>query len=673
MGQRLNRSIWASVCLAAMALTAQPALAQFGPQGVPQMRGDGPPPQAQPFRIERVDPALDQLIASDAQLVEVASGFGLNEGVTWVPEGDSGYVLVSGLLDNVVYKVTMDGTVTAFIEQAGYSGDDPSTTGFQTRSGRSHVLLIGPLSVVGLIALVLAIVNYVNLSTARADLRAREVALRKVMGAPRGALIRQFLGESLAAACIAGLLGLALAELTLPLVNAAGGTDLTLVYLGWNGILWPLAAVVLVTGLAAGLYPAFVLSRFQPASVLNSAQSPGLGRRGKTLRSALVVGQFAVAIALMIGTGVLLMQARHLQRSDLGFARDGLVMVPSFANPNLDPAQREAMRREIAALPAVTGTTLSAAIPTGGSFSIRNFERQETQTTVELLEGLVGPEFFAVYGARLLAGRPFEPGRFPADLMPSEAQPQLGTHASRSFNAVFNRSAIRALGFASPEAAVGQTLAVGDAITIIGVMDDLRFGDPREAVQPQAYYLATDHSYSPALTIRHTGDAQPVIAAIERIWQDRAGIVPFDATSVNRALYERYYEADLQRSRLFALGAALAVVIGCLGLYGLAAFDTSRRVREIGIRKALGASTRDIIRLLVAQFLRPVLIANVIAWPLAFFAMRRWLAGFDDKVALSPAFFVGASVLAVLIAACTVFAQAWRVARAAPATALRNE
>ncbi len=536
-------------------------------------------------------------------------------------------------------------------------------------------LVVATLGIVGLIALILAIVNYVNLSTARADLRAREVALRKVVGAPRMALIRQFLAESLATASIAGLLGLALAELALPLVNSAGGTELAIAYWGRSGILPPVVTVVLVTGVVAGLYPAFVLSRFQPASVLSSTQSPGLGRRGRVLRSALVVGQFAIAIALMIGTGVLLVQARHLQTSDLGFKRDGLIMVPSFANRTFDPAQRDSIRRAISELPGVAGTAISGVAPGGGTFTIRTFN-DEKKIQTEMLEGVTGPGFFKLYGARLRAGRLFKPNRFSADVMSPETDQLIGStglvRQSQKLNAVINQSAVRSLGFDDDEAAIGEVISAGDEITIIGVIDNLRFGDPREPVQPQAYYLRTDNKFSPVLAVRYSGADQPMLAAIENIWQNRAGTVPFDAVTVNRQLYEKYYEADLQRSRLFALGAVLAVAIGCLGLYGLAAFDTSRRVREVGIRKALGASTRDIVRLLVGQFLRPVVIANVIAWPLAFFAMRRWLSGFDDRMALSPAFFMGATVLAIAIAALTVFGQAWRVARAAPAKALRN-
>ncbi|MFZ5795052.1 MAG: ABC transporter permease, partial [Pseudomonadota bacterium] len=178
---------------------------------------------------------------------------------------------------------------------------------------------------------------------------------------------------------------------------------------------------------------------------------------------------------------------------------------------------------------------------------------------------------------------------------------------------------------------------------------------------------------SPIAAVRYSGDPKAMTAALETAWKRVAPGVPFRARSVEDNLFARYYKADAQRSRLFTIGAVLAILIGCIGLYGLAAFDTARRVKEIGIRKTLGASTAEVLRLLIVQFMRPVLLANLVAWPLAFVAMQRWLGGFDDRIALSPLFFVGATLIAVLIAAATVFGQAWRVARAEPARALRHE
>lgn len=534
-------------------------------------------------------------------------------------------------------------------------------------------VVVATLGVLGLIALGLAIINYVNLATARADLRAREVALRKVVGALRSSLIGRFLGESLGAAVLAGIAGLALAELALPFINAAGGLSLEIEYLGAQGILAPLAVVILVTGIAAGAYPAFVLSRFQPAAVLSSNRSPGTGRRGAFLRAVLVVTQFALAIALMICTAILFAQARHLQSVDLGYEREGLIMISSFANPNLDIAQRDAIRREIAAIPGVTGTAFSGVVPTGGSYSISKSSGGDIPAEIDLLEGTVGRSFAEVYGVRLLAGRLFDPDRFPADLTkPNEV---FGTGSAKAIktkrNLIINQAAATALGFATPQDAVGKELKGAGTIAIIGVIENLNFNDPTVAVKPFAYSLADD--FASNLTVRHAGEAKPVLSRIEALWQQRAASVPFEGNSVNTLLYDRYLEGDVQRSRLFAFGTVLAVIVGALGLYGLAVFNTARRVREIGIRKSLGASSSAIARLLTGQFLRPVLIANVIAWPLAWLAMREWLSGFSERIALSPIYFLAASVLAIAIAVVTVLAQSLRASGITPADALRHD
>lgn len=202
----------------------------------------------------------------------------------------------------------------------------------------------------------------------------------------------------------------------------------------------------------------------------------------------------------------------------------------------------------------------------------------------------------------------------------------------------------------------------------------MRFGSPRDPVEPQAY-LERDRDLSlPVLAVRYDlAQGQQIVDAMEAAWRRIAPAVPFAAAPVDRQLYQAFYRSEEQRSRLFLLGAVLAVVIGCIGLYGLAAFDTARRMKEIGIRKTLGASTADILRLLIGQFIKPVLIADVIAVPVAYLATRQWLAGFDDRIALTPWLFAGAIVLVAAIALATISGQVWRLARSEPARALRYE
>ncbi len=531
--------------------------------------------------------------------------------------------------------------------------------------------IVTTLGAVGLLTLLIAIVNYVNLATARAGLRAREVAMRKVLGGTRRSLVAQFFGEALVTVAVAALIGLALAELALPFINALGGTTLAIRYLGADGIVLPLLALVLAIALVAGLYPAFVLSSYRPAAVLASTRAPGGGRAGARLRGGLVVIQFAIAIAFAIATAAMLAQTAHMRDADLGFRRDGLMIVRSFNQGGVDVPQRAAVLRAFATLPGVTGVTIANNAP--GDQNMTNFAGYRRPATpdrkVSVMDVGTGRDYFRVYGARLLAGRLFDASH--ADdrgLLTPEQRKTAGP------NVVLNRKAVTALGFASPAAAIGQAISDGEReSTIIGVVDDLRFRSPRDPIDPVAYSYNTVDVPVPFAAVRYGGDPKAMAAAMEAAWKRVVPGVPFQARSVEDNLFRRYYQADAQRSRLFTIGAVLAILIGCIGLYGLAAFDTARRVKEIGIRKTLGASTAEVLRLLIGQFMRPVLLANLVAWPLAYVAMRRWLGGFDDRIALSPVFFVGATLIAVLIAAATVFGQAWRVARAEPARALRHE
>jgi putative ABC transport system permease protein len=547
--------------------------------------------------------------------------------------------------------------------------------------------VIATLGIVGVLTLLIAIVNYINLATARAGLRAREVAVRKVLGGTRRSLIRQFVGEAIATAAIAALIGLALAEIALPFVNSVGGLTLSIDYWGMHSILPPLVLLIVLIGIAAGAYPAFVLSQYRPAAVLASARAPGGGRAGARLRQGLVIFQFAIAIAFIIGTGVLVAQTQHLRSADLGFGRDGIITVRSFEDDALDEAQRAEILAAFANLPGVTGVARGDSAPGDNGTTNSNTVSLPGQAagpkpSLTLVD--VGPNYFNVYGAHLLAGRLFDTAHAlddRTDVPPAE----LG---ATPHNAVLNLSAIKQLGFASPQAAIGKLMIDGSGggngarsvfglngmSRIVGVIGDMRFRSPHDPVRPTIYYFFRHDPWPPIAAVRYHGaNPKVLMRQLEAAWKQVAPEVPFAGDTVDQRLYDQYYKPDTQRSHLFTIGAVLAVLIGCIGLYGLASFDTARRVKEIGIRKTLGASTRDVLRLLIGQFLRPVLIANLIAWPLAFFAMRKWLSSFDDRIALSPLFFIGATLIALTIACLTVFSQAWRVARAEPARALRYE
>jgi putative ABC transport system permease protein len=528
----------------------------------------------------------------------------------------------------------------------------------------SRKMTVAALGVVGLMALLIAVVNYVNLATARAGVRAREVAMRKVLGADRQALVRLFIGEAVLTVAIAALGGLILAELSLPWVNAAGGLSLTLPY---ALVLPALVAATFPIGLAAGFYPALLLSRFPAATVLASARAPGGGRAGARVREALVVLQFALATAFIIGTAVLVAQTRHLRETDLGFRRDGLLVVPSLAEISISPPQARAILaafRELSGVRSVGSANVGAGVDGDAALdAIEMPGHPGPGMTIRVIS--VGPGFFDAYAPRLLAGRLFDDAHA-ADDASDWQKWKLGR------NLVINLEAAKRLGFASPQEAVGKTIGGAIPRTIIGVIDQLRFFSPRTPDDTTAYQYYREGPPKPIAAVRFTGDAQATLAAARQAWLRLVPQVPFVAATADRQL-ARFYEDDDRATRLFGLGAALAVAIGCVGLWGLASFNTQRRVKEIGIRKTLGASSADIAKLLVGQFLRPVLLANLLSWPLAFIAMRTWLAGFDDRVPLSPLYFVGATLLAAAIAVLTVLGQSLRASRASPGSGLRHD
>ncbi len=533
----------------------------------------------------------------------------------------------------------------------------------QGKASAAKQLTIITLGIVGVLTLLIAIVNYINLATARAGLRAREVAMRNVLGADQPTLVRHFLGEAVLTVAIAAVIGLALAELGLPLVNAAGGTTLSIPY---ALVLPALALLSAVVGTLAGFYPALLLSRWPASQVLSSARAPGGGRSGTRVREALVVFQFTLAVAFIIGTTVLVVQTRHLRSTDLGFRREGLLVVQGLGDDSLDKARRLAVLAGFRRLRNVEAvTTANTAVGYSGTNNFDNLDvpgRPKPGPSLRQVD--VGRDFFATYGARLIAGRLFD------DAHRTDDSTDHKQHDPRAI--VINRLAVTKLGFASPQDAVGKTVGGGSQRTIIGVIDQLRFYSPRLPDDPTYYVYFGDIVKYPMATLRFAGDPRPVVAAAQRTWQHMAPQVPFVADTGIKDL-EKFYQDDDRAARLFGIGAALAVLIGCVGLWGLASFNTARRIKEIGIRKTLGASSADVVRLLVGQFLRPVLLANLFAWPLAWVAMRTWLAGFDDRIALSPLFFIAASLLALAIALATVLAQSLRASRATPAWALRHE
>ena len=538
---------------------------------------------------------------------------------------------------------------------------------------------IATFAVIALLILGMAVVNFTNLATARASQRAREVALRKVLGATRPQLVAQFVGESTLVATIAMLIALALVEALLPTFSTFLNADLNLHYFGANGILPYVVALVLLVGVLGGLYPAFFLSRFQPAAVLranrSAAETPGSGR----LRTILVVGQFAVSIALIICTVTIYAQTVYARTVDPGYKRDHLMQIEGLSRYQLIPLGDQIVQRmkRVPGVDAVGRTTIGVATTNNNNTGVL---LPGATKPVIIGQYQVDTGFKDVMGLQLIAGRwlddthQLDDMTLPFPLTP-EAQKTL---AARGVNIVVNELAAKRLGFKSPADAVGKQVRAAFVdneygmvpATIVGIVKDSRFRSVRDPIDPIIFQM--QHSLHTHLMIRYHGDPNAVRANIERVWKSFTVEVPFEA-KFSEDIVGELYKAEEARAELFAGFAGLSVIVGCLGLFGLASFTAERRTKEIGIRKVLGARTRDIVRLLVWQFSRPVLIANLIAWPVAWWLMRDWLNKFDDRIALSPTPFLIAGGLALGIAVATIASHAFRVARANPIFALRYE
>jgi putative ABC transport system permease protein len=526
----------------------------------------------------------------------------------------------------------------------------------------------------------MACINFTNLATARASQRAREVALRKVLGATRKQLIVQFLGESVLVAGIATIVALALAELALRPLNGFLDATMQIRYLGAEGILLPVLILALLVGLAGGAYPALYLSRFQPATVLKANKSAADAEGNGRLRNLLVVGQFAVSIGLIICTAIVYSQTLYARTMDAGYKRDGLLQVRRLEIPQAEAVAKTFME-EVRRVPGVSSVARTSIAVNPGNNSMSSARLPGRTDYVQLGTYAIDPGVIDALGMRLLAGRNFSEAvamddattPSPVDFAAERAL------AARGVNVLLSESATRRLGFATPQAAIGKQIQAGFTVpeagswvpaTIVGVVSDVRYRSVREPLQPIIYFYQT-RGYS-TLLVRHVGDERVVRERVEAIWKRLLPEIAFEARSVSETVHN-LYRRDETRAQLFGMFAILAAVIGCLGLFGLAAFTAERRTKEIGIRKVLGARTRDIVRLLVWQFSRPVLIANLIAWPVAWWVMRDWLNQFDIRIGLTPIPFVLAGALALAIAVATIGAHAFRVARTNPVHALRYE
>ncbi len=507
-------------------------------------------------------------------------------------------------------------------------------------------------SVIGFIILLIACVNYMNLATARSSQRAREVGVRKVMGASRQEIIKQFLSDSTFTAFIAFLLMLLLVDIILPLFNSFIGQAIP--FGPWESpfLLLALLGIILFVGLFSGSYPALFLSAFHPAHILKG--ETGKASKGSGLRNGLVTFQFSISIILIICTIVVYNQLRFLQLKDPGYNRDHVVVVRLRDNrigENLENAKNLLKRN-----PNILGVTATSHLPIdiGNSNTVSVINSRGEEVELYTYYAIVDYDFIDVFGIKLLSGRNFS-----------------REFATDTENAIIiNETAAKRLGWDDP---LGKSFSIQPDwdLKVIGVVRDFHFQSYHLDIEPMALCMRDIWSNYLCVKIRPV-DIPGTIAYIQKIYDGHKGYHPFDYYFLDET-FDRTYRSEQKFGATFRIFAFLAIFISALGLFGLASFFSERKNKEIGIRKVLGASVSGIVFLFFRQFTRWVLLASLISWPVAYYAMHRWLQGFAYRTSLQFWIFALSAGLAILIALITVSYQSIKAATANPVDSLRYE
>ncbi|MEM1126576.1 MAG: ABC transporter permease [Bacteroidota bacterium] len=508
-------------------------------------------------------------------------------------------------------------------------------------------------SLIAVFILLIACINFMNLATARSADRAKEVGLRKVVGAHRLQVAGQFQSEALLMTAVSMLLALVLAWMFMPAFNNLTGMDFAFGQLLSGTTLWLILGLVLIVGVLAGSYPAWVLSRFKPVTVLKGTFRRS--RQGTRLRQGLVVFQFAISIMLMVGTAVVVQQLDFLQTRNLGFTEDQIAVI-DFRYDGDVRQQEEAITAALAELPFVAGITRSTGVPgsrTGNSFTrVDMGTGEERGTNVNYTE--TDLNYIDVYDLEVIAGRGFS----------------LDFSADTTQSVVVNEAMVQNMGWASPEDAVGQRLRRGDTERqIVGVVADYNYKSLHGTVEPLVLWPERIGGTYFSVRLR-TDDLQRAMADLGAQWDTLVPHRSFEAFFLD-TYFNRQYQAEERFATLFRTFAGLAILIACLGLFGLAAFTAEQRTKEIGVRKVLGARVGQILGLLSKEFAVLVGVAFLVAVPVVYLAMGEWLATFAYRTAMHPLAFLGAGLLALVVAGVTISFQALKAALRNPIDALR--
>jgi putative ABC transport system permease protein len=499
-------------------------------------------------------------------------------------------------------------------------------------------------SAIAIFILLLACINFMNLSTARSAGRAREVGVRKVLGSSRGNLIAQFLAESILVTLAASIIAVLMAWAFLPLFNQISGKEMIIT---WHTFVWLLPAmliIILVVGGLAGSYPAFFLSAFQPIHVLKGKLATGF--KGSFLRSFLVVFQFTISIFLIIGTLVIYNQLNYIRNKDLGFNRNEVLIIKNMSaiNPRI-------FKEQVKQLPGVVNATLTHYLPTS-NLSALNYVDAGLNKNIETQVWPVDADYISTIGMKMLQGRNFK-----------------SNFLSDSSSVIINETMAKRIGYKGDGSDVINDIKKN--LKIIGVVKDFNFASLRNNVTPLILTMKND--WIACLSVRvNTANLPGLMQQIERKWKDLAPNLHFKYSFMDDD-FNTMYNTEQRMGNLFVIFTSLAIIIACLGLFGLAAYAAEQRNREIGIRKILGANVSTLVSLLSKDFIKLVVIAIFIAIPLAWWAMHQWLQGFAYRQNIQWWEIASAAFGAVIIALVTISFQSIKAATANPVESLRSE
>ncbi len=511
-------------------------------------------------------------------------------------------------------------------------------------------------SVVAFFILIIACVNFMNLFTARASNRAKEVGVRKVLGSSRNSLVAQFLAESLLISFIALGLAILIAWPVLPYFNQLAGKDIHLGFLFQPSVLAVLLPGTIIVGLLAGSYPALVLSAFQPIDVLKGRIAKGF--KGTWLRNTLVVFQFAISIVLIVGTLVIYSQLNYIRNKDLGFNREQVLIIK---NTDALKTQVISFKNELLHINGVSNATITGFLPVKGYRNTDAFfttPALDQQSAISMQSWNVDENYIPTLGIQVIKGRNFSRS-FPTD----------------SAAIILNEAAVK---FLSANGSLNKKIYVLSDIKtkkindyhIIGIIKNFNFNSLRDVVTPLALFPAKETS---SIAVRlNTTNVSTVLAQVKNKWQSMVTGQPLEYAFMDEQ-FNSLYSAEQQTGRIFMSFAVLAILIACLGLFGLVAYAAEQRIKEIGIRKVLGASVMNIVRMLSLDFLKLVAVAAIIAFPVAWWAMNKWLQDFAYRIHIGWWVFALAGITALLIALITVSFQAIKAAVANPVKSLRTE